>query len=817
MPPRKRKGEDTYAHGIATTMGTQMKSHTTLLNRHVAKKLSSLTLKPDHSTRPLWVLPTGSILLDTSSPIYATAYDFLVTISEPQSRPTYIHEYLLTPYSLYAASAVNFTEKGIITTLERFSKTVVPDNVKDFIKKCTSRYGKVKLVLRNGRLYVEALNTKEGVGILRGLGGNKEIMACRVIVRNDLKEGEKEGEDDREKEKNELEEEGFIEGYVDEEIKGNLNAIKGIGDEEEEEEESDSDDSSDEEGGGHTARLLKNLDQTRNKTSSVSFEIQPSMVSTVKKTAANLNYPLMEEYDFRTDDTILSIPNYHLRPTTRIRRYQEKSLSKMFGNGRARSGIIVLPCGAGKTLTGVTASQTIGKSAVVLCTNAVSVEQWKQQFEKWTTINSGSNKDTGRIARFTSDHQDKMHPDGCVLVTTYTMMTFSGKRTPQSQAFMEKLVQRDWGLLMMDEVHVVPANTFRRVIANVKAHTRLGLTATLVREDDLIADLNFLIGPKLYEANWMDLTKAGFLANVQCLEVWCPMTPEFMREYLRSDRMRQQQLLYIMNPKKMQVVKFLLNKHQSRGDQIIVFSDDVRALVYYGRRFDGQIIHGGTPEFERQAVLRLFREGSINTLFISKVGDTSIDLPEANVIIQIASHFGSRRQEAQRLGRILRPKESTAQDGTNTDSFNAFFYTCVSKDTSEMYYCTKRQQYLIDQGYTFKVLTSLHERAAEWCKKGKPFLSTKKEQVEVLRDVLEETALAGDAQKAESEEMKFLRQEGKKGENRNLEVDFFEKRSGGLSSVSGGGAKSYEERSAGKGNKLIKSRNKNKKQNIFDL
>ncbi|GMH84704.1 hypothetical protein TrST_g13215 [Triparma strigata] len=787
-------------------MGTQMKSHNTLLS----KPLSALTLKPDHSSRPLWVLPTGSILLDTSSPIYSTAYDFLVTISEPQSRPTYIHEYLLTPYSLYAAAAVNFTEKGIVTTLEKFSKTKVPENVKDFIKKCTSRYGKVKLVLRSGRLYVEALNTPEGVGILRGLGGNKEIVKCRVIVRSEEK---KEGE-----EKNELEEEGFIEGYVDDEIKGNLNVITGIDDEADEDDSSDSD-SSDEEGGGHTARLLKNLDQTRNKTSSVSFEIQPALVSVVKKTAAQLNYPLMEEYDFRTDETILSIPNYHLRPTTRIRRYQEKSLSKMFGNGRARSGIIVLPCGAGKTLTGVTASQTIGKSAVVLCTNAVSVEQWKQQFEKWTTINSGSNKDTGRIARFTSDHQDKMHPDGCILVTTYTMMTFSGKRTAQSQAFMEKLVERDWGLLMMDEVHVVPANTFRRVIANVKAHTRLGLTATLVREDDLIADLNFLIGPKLYEANWMDLTKAGFLANVQCLEVWCPMTPEFMREYLRSDRMRQQQLLYIMNPKKMQVVKFLLNKHQSRGDQIIVFSDDVRALVYYGRRFEGQIIHGGTPEFERQAVLRLFREGSINTLFISKVGDTSIDLPEANVIIQIASHFGSRRQEAQRLGRILRPKESTAQDGTNTDSFNAFFYTCVSKDTSEMYYCTKRQQYLIDQGYTFKVLTSLHERAAEWCRKQSPkaFLSTKKEQVEILRDVLEETALAGDAQKAESEEMKFLRAEGKKGENRNLEVDFFEKRSGGLSSVSGGGGKSYEERSAGKGNKLMKQRKSNKKINIFDL
>ena len=182
-----------------------------------------------------------------------------------------------------------------------------------------------------------------------------------------------------------MQEEGFIEGYVDDEIKGNLNVITGIDDEADEDDSSDSD-SSDEEGGGHTARLLKNLDQTRNKTSSVSFEIQPALVSVVKKTAAQLNYPLMEEYDFRTDETILSIPNYHLRPTTRIRRYQEKSLSKMFGNGRARSGIIVLPCGAGKTLTGVTASQTIGKSAVVLCTNAVSVEQWKQQVRKGTII-----------------------------------------------------------------------------------------------------------------------------------------------------------------------------------------------------------------------------------------------------------------------------------------------------------------------------------------------------------------------------------------------------------------------------------------------
>jgi DNA excision repair protein ERCC-3 len=276
----------------------------------------------------------------------------------------------------------------------------------------------------------------------------------------------------------------------------------------------------------------------------------------------------------------------------------------MFGNGRARSGIIVLPCGAGKTLTGVTAAQTIKKSVVCLCTNAVSVLQWKYQFQLWTNIPNEN------ICVFTSDKKDDIPPEsmgGCVLVTTYTMISYGGQRSDKSAEVMEAIRSREWGLLLMDEVHVVPAKMFRRVIGSVKAHCRLGLTATLVREDDLISDLNFLIGPKLYEANWMDLTTQGYLANVQCVEVWCPMTGPFMREYLMADNGRLKQLLYVMNPSKLRATEFLVRFHEERGDKIIVFSDLVYSLKLYAAMLKRPMIYGETSERERQAILGTFR------------------------------------------------------------------------------------------------------------------------------------------------------------------------------------------------------------------
>jgi len=430
----------------------------------------------------------------------------------------------------------------------------------------------------------------------------------------------------------------------------------------------------------------------------------------------------------------------------------------MFGNQRARSGTIVLPCGAGKTLTAIAAAATMKRPTIVLCTNATSVQQWRYQFRHWTTIDREWDEDRDkpregkrredvappRITLFTSDNKEPLHTEAGILITTYTMISYSGKRALDGEIIINQVKSREWGLMILDEVHVVPAATFRKVLGVCNAHCKLGLTATLVREDDLITDLNFLIGPKLYEANWMDLTQAGFLANVQCVEWWCPMTPSFYREYLRwsSDtttekatkskkrkatndaaaaettalpqtltytatphktrRSRTRQLLYVCNPVKFRRCEYLMDYHEKRGDKIIIFSDDVFALIWYAKKLQRPAIYGATRELERQSILRSFRGNStVNTVCLSKVGDVAIDLPEANVIIQISSHFGSRRQEAQRLGRILRPKPNS--DGSQ--GVNAIFYTLISTDTTEMFYSTKRRQYLIDQGYSFKVVT----------------------------------------------------------------------------------------------------------------
>lgn len=254
----------------------------------------------------------------------------------------------------------------------------------------------------------------------------------------------------------------------------------------------------------------------------------------------------------------------------------------------------------------------------------------------------------------------------------------------------------------------------------------MGLTATLVREDDKIEDLNFLIGPKLYEADWQDLSNKGHIAKVEGAEVWCDMTAEFYREYMVQD-MAKRRLLAIMNPTKIQVCEYLIKKHEKRGDKIIVFSDSIVALKEYAIKMGKPYIYGPTSQIERMRILKQFQTNSkINTVFLSKVGDTSIDLPEATCLIQISSHFGSRRQEAQRLGRVLRAKKR------NDPSFKSYFYSLVSKDTEEMYYSSKRQQFLIDQGYSFKTIVGIENVK----QKEDRVYRSKEEQKELLASLL---------------------------------------------------------------------------------
>jgi len=296
----------------------------------------------------------------------------------------------------------------------------------------------------------------------------------------------------------------------------------------------------------------------------------------------------------------------------------------------------------------------------------------------------------------------------------------------------------------MDEVHVAPAKTFRNCVNNTHSRCKLGLTATLIREDDKIEDLYSLVGPKLYEANWVDLQKDGHLAHVQCIEVWCDMTPEFYHAYLAEPNVKQntRQLLYWMNPNKFRCCEALIRIHEARGDKVLVFSDCAFAIAKYARMLNKPYIYGKTNDNERNEMLQQFQTNpNLNCLFISKIGDNSIDLPDVNVIIQISSHFGARCKEAQRFGRILRPKPS------NRQGFNAFFYTLVSKDTKEVYYAAKRQRFLVDQGYAFKVLSEKDIRTNFTDLK----YETVESQMELLAEIMKQDEDAGAEERMEED------------------------------------------------------------------
>ena len=731
-----------------------------------SRDFSLLPLKADHERRPIWVCPNGRVFLDTSSAIYRQAYDFLIAISDPVCRPQFIHEYQITSYSLYAAASLGLLTEDILSGLSRLSKVQLSAELVSFVREKTEKCGKVKLLLNKTRYFVESIYpdvlhellkqptikdariddkpkpapdaassaspppSSSGAAPSSTLYADRQAAAerAKTQARAQLHAG-----DDLLQVRDPAT--GFLVSSSAEAaavvLPGTNNAVA---------------DQRAAMGLAEFERVI-NDDQPLS-TKVLSFELAAGRVEDVRRVCNELSYPMLEEYDFSKDNSTPDLP-IHLKPAAQIRDYQEKSLSKMFGNGRARSGIIVLPCGAGKTLVGITAAATVKKSTLVFCTTGVAVDQWRRQFLHWSTLPSKY------ICQFTSSVKDRCTTDSLVLITTYNMVSFSGKRSAAAEEVMSLITTQEWGLVVLDEVHVAPARMFRKCVSITHSRAKLGLTATLVREDNLVDDLFYLIGPKLYEANWLDLQTAGYIATVQCVEVWAAMTPEFYQAYLTASHAKQM-LLYVMNPNKLRTCEYLMRLHEARGDKVLVFSDNVFALRYYATQLNKPLIYGATSDAERLEFLHHFQhDPAISTLFISKVGDNSIDLPDVNVIIQISSHFSSRRQEAQRLGRILRPKSAAL--GRLSDAghkphaphhthrtphlllllcvlrvrSNAFFYTIVSKDTREMVYATKRQRFLVDQGYAFKVeatqthdhdlatrRTPAHPCPAVWCASG---------------------------------------------------------------------------------------------------
>ena len=629
--------------------------------------------------------------MESFSPKYKLAYDFIISIAEPKSRQEFIHYYEINPSSLNAAITLGLTTDEIIEQLNYFNKMqYIPRRVEEHIRKTTSSFGKAKLVLKENRYFIEA----EDRGVVDFYKGMRNLADCWLgeTVHNigGLVEEEIEYDDDfstlrgtNATRTGMAEEHQPLDKLL--KIKDKDNFIEKY---------------------EQMIQEAERNDEPVEKKIIYRLEIDPQKIDKVKKERTLMSnedkfkYMLTQEYDYKRETKENPILDFRLKTQVKIRPYQEKALSRMFVEGRARSGIIVLPCGAGKTLVGIIAMSRVKRRTLILCINNITVKQWEKQSLDFSTIPQN------KIFKFISETKEESVPDltqACVVISTYTMISRSDEgRSAYSKEFIERLGQVEWGLLILDEVQVAPAEVFKKAfLTKTKSHCKLGLTATLVREDNKIEDLQFYIGPKLYEESWKDLTNQGFLARVQCVEIRVTMSDEFMKEYKAKGDFGKNKGMYLYtgNPNKFFAIQYLIKMHVAHGDKILVFIDSIDILMHFAKILGYPFICGDLKNFERERLLQFFQTlPKWNVLFVSRVGDVGIDLPDANVAIEVSSQFGSRRQEAQRLGRILRPKEN--KEG----KYQSYFYSLVSIGTDEVKYAIKRQKFLVKQGYSFKII-----------------------------------------------------------------------------------------------------------------
>ena len=366
----------------------------------------------------------------------------------------------------------------------------------------------------------------------------------------------------------------------------------------------------------------------------------------------------------------------------RIRAYQQEAAQAFWAGGSARggSGVIVLPCGAGKTIIGILAMHMMQTETLVLTTSITAVRQWQRELLEKTTLTDD----------LIGEYSGEMKQRRPVTVTTYQILTY---RPDQNGPFphFELFTQGDWGLIIYDEVHLLPAPVFR-ITSEIQARRRLGLTATLVREDGREEDVFSLIGPKRYDVPWKTLEAQGWIAQAECIEVRLALPAERRMEYALADQ-RAKFRLASENPRKLTIVEALLTRH--REDLVLVIGQYLDQLHALAERVGAPVITGRTPNAERDRLYDEFRSGRIRQLIVSKVGNFAIDLPDANVLIQVSGTFGSRQEEAQRLGRILRPKR---------DGSVAQFYSIVTRESKEQEFAMNRQLFLTEQGYRYRIV-----------------------------------------------------------------------------------------------------------------
>jgi DNA excision repair protein ERCC-3 len=414
-----------------------------------------------------------------------------------------------------------------------------------------------------------------------------------------------------------------------------------------------------------------------------SLQVDPAFRGHVKQALVHIGFPA-EDLAGYTDGAPLAfalLERARSGAEFALRAYQREAVAAFHANGAPSggSGVVVLPCGAGKTLVGIGAMAAVQRATLVLSPNTVAVRQWIAELLDKTTLTPD------QVGEYTGERKD-IRP---VTVTTYQILTY---RAGEDQDFPHfgLVTGHDWGLIVYDEVHLLPAPVFR-ITAEIQARRRLGLTATLVREDGREADVFGLIGPKRFDVPWRELERQGWIATAECEEIRVALPADARMTYAVAEE-REKYRFAAENPAKTQVARALAERHA--GDQVLVIGQYLDQLQELSELLEAPLLTGRTPTAQREKLYDQFRRGTLKRLVVSKVANFAIDLPDASVAIQVSGTFGSRQEEAQRLGRILRPK---------ADGRPARFYTIVTRDTRDQDFSANRQLFLTEQGYRYTI------------------------------------------------------------------------------------------------------------------
>lgn len=591
---------------------------------------------------PLIVQGDRTLLLDVHAPLANECRNELIPFAELERSPEHLHTYRLTPLSLWNATSAGLTPEDAVNVLEKYARYDVPQNISMWIKETAGRFGKLRLV-----------------------PGPKITVPVKA---SDVLNEEKKSADIKTIEEQYLylvanSRQVFLE------IKANPQAKKLL------------------EPCEYSPEGIEKPAELTDDEKKYCFQLKLTDRGTIKQILLNALWPVKDEVQLEDGEPL----KLSLNSTTKngkpfeIRNYQKEAANALIGNRGPGTGFgtIVLPCGAGKTIVGITIMDLLKTSTLIITTNISAVHQWIQELKDKTNL-----KDD-QIAEYTGENKS-LAP---VTVATYQILTWRPEKDGPYPHF-SIFTKRKWGLIIYDEVHMLPAPVFR-VVAEVQAVRRVGLTATLVREDGCEGYVFSLVGPKRYDVPWKELEKSRWIASAECAEIRLDLPEEKEIDYAVASP-REKHKLSSENPLKMEVTKQLIERFPE--DKILVIGQYLAQLNEVAKLLKAPIITGKTPNTERDKIYKDFRDGKIHVLVVSKVANFAIDLPDASIAIQLSGTFGSRQEEAQRLGRILRPKERKSR-----------FFTLITRNTVEEDFGSNRQKFLAEQGYTYRIIRYTNE------------------------------------------------------------------------------------------------------------